>query len=80
MQNREFGLTIAKLVTTPMEPKAIFTKDQSPSATSQTDKMQRVPYSEAIGSILWPEMISRLDISFAVGILVQFIQNTVEVH
>ena len=39
MQNREFGLTMAKLVTTPMDPGAILTKDQIPSATSQTDKM-----------------------------------------
>ena len=71
---------MAKPVTTPMEPGAILTKDQSPSATSQTDEMQRVPYAEAIGSILWPAMISRLDITFAVGILVQFIQNPTEVH
>ena len=48
--------------------------------TSQTDKVQRVPYAEAIGSVLWPAMISRPDITFAVGILAQFIQNPAEVH
>ena len=71
---------MAKPVTMPMEPGAILTKDRSPSTTSQTDEMQRVPYAEAIGSILWPAMISRPDITFAVGILAQFIQNPAEVY
>ena len=59
---------MAKPVTMPMEPGAILTKDQSPSTTSQTNEMQRVPYAEAIGSVLWPAMISTPDITFAVGI------------
>ena len=70
---KKFSLTMAKPVTMPMEPRAIITKDQSPSATSQSNEMQRVLYAEAIGSELWPVMISRPDISFAVGILAQFI-------
>ena len=80
MITEKFGLTMAKLVTMPMEPRAILTKDQGLSATSQNEKMQRAPYAEAIGSILWPAMISRLDIGFAVGIQMQFIQNPTEVH
>jgi hypothetical protein len=37
--------------------------------------MRGVPYSEAIGSVLWPVVVSRPDAAFAVGILSQFIQN-----
>ena len=39
-----------------------------------------MPYAEAIGSILWPAMVSRPDVAYAVGILAQFIQNPAIVH
>ena len=42
--------------------------------------MRGVPYAEAIGSILWPAIISRLDVVYAVSVLVQFIQNPGNVH
>ena len=54
----KFRLTGAKLVSTPMEPGIQFTVDQCPSSVTQTQKMQGVPYSKAIGSILWPVIIS----------------------
>ena len=43
-------------------------------------QMHGVPYAEAIGSILWLTMISRLDVAYAVGVLVQFIQNPGQTH
>ena len=39
MITEKLGLTMAKPVTMPMEPGAIRTKDQSLSATSQTDEL-----------------------------------------
>jgi len=42
--------------------------------------MKGVPYSEAIGSILWPVMVSRPDAAFAVSTLSQFIQNPGAAH
>ena len=42
--------------------------------------MNGVPYNEAIGSILWPAVVLRPDIAYAVGILLQFMQNTGPVH
>ena len=52
-----------------MEPNAQFYTQQSPSTLNQTAQMQKVPYSEAIGSVLWPVIISRPDAAFAVGIV-----------
>ena len=75
-----FNLTSAKPVATPMEPRAKFSKDQSPASPTQVVKMRGVPYAEAIGSILWPVMISRPDCAFAVSTLAQFIQNPACVH
>ena len=39
-----------------------------------------VPYSEAIGSVLWAMVVLRLDTVYAVGILLQFIQNPGPLH
>ena len=76
----KFRLTGAKPVSTPMEPGTQFTVDQCPSSVTQTQKMRGVPYSEAIGSVLWPVVVSRPDAAYAVGILSQFIQNPGPAH
>ena len=73
-------LTSAKPVSTPIEPNAQFTTQQSPSTLNQTARMQGVLYSEAIRSILWPAVVSCPDIAYVVGILSQFIQNPRTVH
>ena len=70
-----FSLTNAKRVLTPMDPNVQFSIDQCPSSTSQLAKMKGIPYSEAIGSALWPVVVSRPDATYAIGVLSQFIQN-----
>ena len=42
--------------------------------------MQGVPYSKAIGSILWLAVVSCPDVAYVVGILSQFIQNPGTIH
>ena len=42
--------------------------------------MNRVPYSKAIGSILWATVVLWPDTAYAVGVLSQFIQNLGEAH
>ena len=76
----KFRLTSAKLVLTPMEPGAQFSIDQCLSTINQTARMQGVPYSEAIGSVLWPVMVSWPDAAYAVGVLLQYIQNPGPAH
>jgi hypothetical protein len=63
-----------------MELGAQFSTDQCPSTINQSAKMRGVPYSEAIGSVLWPVVVSRPDAAYAVGILSQFIQNPGPAH
>jgi hypothetical protein len=71
----KFRLTGAKPVHNPMEPGSQYSIDQCPSSLNQMAKMRGIPYSEAIGSVLWPVVVSRPDAAFAVGVLSQFIQN-----
>ena len=42
--------------------------------------MNGIPYSKAIGSILWLAVVSRPDIAYVIGILSQFIQNPGQLH
>ena len=76
----KYGLSNAKPISTPMEPNAQYSIEQSPSTPNQAARMKGVPYSEAIGSVLWPVVVSRPDAAYAVGILSQFMQNPGQIH
>ena len=76
----KFGLTDAKLVLTLMEANTQYSIQQSPSMLKQTTQMMKVPYSKAIGSVLWLVVISQPDAAYTIGILSQFIQNPGPVH
>lgn len=76
----KFNLLHAKPVTTPIDSGVPFSMAQSPSTLNQVVRMQGVPYNKAIGSVLWPAVMSRPDIAYAVGILSQYIQNPGPAH
>ena len=76
----KLSLTSAKPVSMPMDSGTKFLNEQCLSTLTQLVKMCGVPYTEAIGSVLWPVMILRLDCAFAVLTLVQFVQNPMQAH
>jgi hypothetical protein len=69
-----FQLLDSKPVYTPIDPGIQLDADQCP------DKAIEHPYREACGSVLWPAIISRPDVSFAIGLLTQSMQNPAEQH
>ena len=71
----KFRLTNSAPVATPMVTGATFSTADSPSTLMQVACMHRIPYTEAIGSALWPVVVSQPDAAFAVSTLSQFIQN-----
>ena len=71
----KFGMAQARLVSTPMEPGVQFSMDQCPLSANQVARMHGVPYIQAIGSVLWPVVISWPDAAYAVGVMSQFMQN-----
>ena len=76
----KFRLTNARKVATPINPNVQFSIQQCPSSLNQAARMNGVPYSEAIGLILWATVVSRPDTAYAVGVLSQFIQNPGQAH
>ena len=77
---KKFGLTNTKRVSTPIEMNAQFLMQQCPSTPNQVAHMNRISYSEAIGLVLWPTVVSQPDTAYAIGILSQFMQNLGMAH
>ena len=63
-----------------MDPNAVYSNQQSPTMPNQVAHMQGVLYNKAIGGVLWPAIVLRQDIAYAIGILSQFIQNPGQTH
>ena len=63
-----------------MDPNVTYSNQQSPTTPNQVACMWGVPYNEAIGGVVWPAIVSRPDIAYAIGILSQFIQNPGQTH
>ena len=76
----KFRLTNSTPVATPMVTGATFSTADSPSTPMQVVCMCGIPYVEAIGSVLWPVIVSQPDAAFTVSILSQFIQNPGPAH
>ena len=63
-----------------MDPNISFSKDQCPTTADEIACMRRIPYREAIGSLMYASVGTRPDISFAVSTLSQFLDNPGQVH
>lgn len=70
-----FNFDDLKPVSTPMDPHAPLSKTQCPESAAEVVRMRRVPYKEAIGSLMYAAMGTRPDIVFAISTLAQFLQN-----
>ena len=63
-----------------MDPNVAYSNQQLPMTPNQVACMRGVPYNKAIGGVLWPAVVLRPDIGYAIGILLQFIQNPGQTH
>ena len=75
-----FGMAQARPVSTPIELGIQFSVDQCLSSANQVARMRGVPYIQAIGSVLWPIVVSQPDSAYAVGVMSQFMQNPGPAH
>ena len=77
---KRFGLEDAKAYATPMVPGTTYSKSDCPSTPAEADRMKKVPYRKAIGSLMYASVATRPDIAFAVSTLSQFLENPGELH
>jgi hypothetical protein len=63
-----------------MVPAANYSRRDSPTSPADVARMRKVPYREAIGSLMYVAIAMHPDISFAVSCLSQFLENPGEAH
>ena len=75
-----FNLQDAKSYSSPLDPNVKLSKDQCPITDEEKKTMEKVPYRQAIGSLMWAAVATQPDIAFAVSLLSQFLENPGKVH
>jgi len=75
-----FSLSDAKPYTMPIVPGAIYSKLDTPTDATEAAYMAKVPYCEAVSSLMYATIVTRPDITFAISTLSQFLKNPSRVH
>ena len=66
---QRFNMTKGKSVSTPLPSYVKLSNDDSPKSDFEKEEMAKVPYSSAVGSLMWAMIATRPDIAFAVGVV-----------
>jgi hypothetical protein len=69
-----------KLVSTPLANHFKLTKEMCPKTQEEIEYMSRVPYSSAIGSLMYAMVCIRPDIAHAVGVMSRYMNNLGKEH
>lgn len=77
---KKFNMSDCKPVSTPVDVNQKISKELCPQTEEEIDEMKKIPYQEAIGSLMFAAQISRPDISYAVGALARYNNNPGKAH
>ena len=75
-----FNMKEAKPVTTPLGGHCKLSKSSCPSTEEENKKMVAIPYSSAVGSLMYAMVCTRPDIAHAVGVVSRFLSNPGKQH
>ena len=75
-----YGFDDLKPISLPMEASIRLTSAQSLSTTQEIARMHNIPYQEAVGSLMYTSLGTRLDITYAVQTVSRFPKNPGEAH
>ncbi len=75
-----FALVDAKPYAMPIVPGVIYSRGDCPTSPTEEAQMKKVPYREAIGSLMYTSVATRPDIGFAVSTLSRFLDNLSSAH
>ena len=75
-----FSMQDSKRGYMPMSHGIHLSKDLCPSTLDQRDRMSKVPYASAIGSIMYAMLCTRPDVSFALSMTSRYQQDPGEGH
>ena len=75
-----FNLQDTKTYANPLDPNIKLTKDQCLTTDEEKERMKKIPYRQAIGSLMWTAVATQPDIAFAVSLSSQFLENPSQIH
>jgi hypothetical protein len=75
-----FRMQNAKPVSTPLASHFKLTKEMCPKTQEEIEYMSRVPYSSAVGSLMYAMVCTRPDIAHAVGVVRRYMNNPGKEH
>ncbi|WVZ54400.1 hypothetical protein U9M48_005204 [Paspalum notatum var. saurae] len=77
---RRFNMHDAKPVSTPLAAHFKLSSDLCPQSDDNIEYMSRVPYSSAVGSLMYAMVCSRLDLSHALSVVSRYMANPGKEH
>ena len=72
---QRFRMHNPKLVSTPLASHFKLSKDRSPETQEEIDYMSKIPYSSAVGRLMYAMVFKRPDIAHAVGLVSRYMNN-----
>ena len=67
-----FNMQDCKPIGTPADPSNPLSSDMSPRTDDERKEMEKIPYKQAVGALMFLACVSRLDIAFAMSVVTRF--------
>ena len=67
-------------LTTPLPLGLSLTIEDGPLSEEEKKEMMKIPYYEALGSLMWLQVATRPDLAFVIGLLARFAHNPGKEH
>jgi len=77
---QRFNMQDAKAISTSIAPHFKLSAAQCPSTDEETEYMSRVPYSSAVGSLMYALVCPRPDLAYAMSLVSRYMSNPVKEH
>ena len=77
---QRFIMQNEKLVSTPLANHFKLSKEMCPETHEEIDYMSRIPYSSAVGILMYATVCTRSDIAHAVGVVRRYMNNIGKEH
>ncbi|GJX24935.1 retrotransposon protein, putative, ty1-copia subclass [Tanacetum coccineum] len=77
---KRYSMENSKRGTIPMQEKLKLSKSQGASTPAEIQRMQKIPYASAVGSIMYVVRCTRPDVAFAQNMTSRFQQNPGKIH
>ncbi|GJW65930.1 retrovirus-related pol polyprotein from transposon TNT 1-94 [Tanacetum coccineum] len=77
---KKFNMSSCKPVPTPLAPHFKLSSHECPKSEEDKEDMSRVPYSSAVGSLMYAMVCTRPDLAHAVSVVSRYMHNPGKIH